>query len=88
MKNTLTATELARNVGDILARVRYRGESFVIERNGRLVARIVPTGPVSAGTVRDGLSAWVAAAGGDSSFGDDLEAIDAVEYPPDGRWDS
>jgi prevent-host-death family protein len=88
MKNAVSATELARNVGDILARVKYRGETFVIERNGRPVARLVPTGPSPAGTVREALSAWVAGAGVDDDFTNDLAAIGAADYPPDRQWDS
>lgn len=42
MERRISATELARRLGDILGRVRYRGDSFVIERNGDPVARLVP----------------------------------------------
>ena len=42
MEHTVSATELARNLGDILGRVRFRNDEFVIERNGEAVARIVP----------------------------------------------
>jgi antitoxin (DNA-binding transcriptional repressor) of toxin-antitoxin stability system len=42
METTITATELARNLSDILNRVRYRGERFRVERNGELVATIEP----------------------------------------------
>jgi antitoxin (DNA-binding transcriptional repressor) of toxin-antitoxin stability system len=45
---TITATELARNLSDILNRVRYRGERFRVERNGDVIAEINPRerGPV------------------------------------------
>jgi prevent-host-death family protein len=47
----ISATELARKLGDVLGRVRYRGESFIVERNGTPVARLEPvaraTGPGS-----------------------------------------
>ena len=88
MKNALTATELARNVGDVLARVRYRGESFVIERNGRPVARIVPAEPASTGTLREALSAWLAAGERDPTFADDLAAVDAADRPAGNPWGS
>ena len=35
----ITASELARRVGDVLGRVRYRGDSFTVLRNGEPVAR-------------------------------------------------
>jgi prevent-host-death family protein len=38
----ITATELARNLSDVLNRVRYRGESFEIVRNGEIVAELRP----------------------------------------------
>ena len=88
MKNTLTSTELARNVGDILARVRYRGESFVIERNGRPVARIVPADRAPSGTVREGLSAWHAADEPDPEFANDLAGVDAADRSADNPWGS
>ncbi len=37
----ITATEAARNFSDLLNRVRYRGESFTIERSGEVVAQII-----------------------------------------------
>ena len=42
MEHRITATDLARRLGDVLARVRYRGDTFVIERNGDAVARVTP----------------------------------------------
>jgi hypothetical protein len=35
MDTKISATELARRLGDILGRIRYRGESFTIERTAR-----------------------------------------------------
>lgn len=88
MKNTITATELARNIGDILARVRYRHESFVIERNGRAVAHIAPVEPGNAGTVREALTAWIAGAASDPTFADDLARVNAADRPADNPWAS
>ncbi len=58
MEHRISATDLARNLGDVLGRIRYLNDSFVVERNGEPVARILPfpgSGPV---TVREALSAW------------------------------
>jgi len=38
----ITVTEAARNFADCLNRVRYRNESFVLLKNGRPLARLVP----------------------------------------------
>ena len=42
METTITATELARHLSDILNRLRYKGESFRVERNGEVVAVLKP----------------------------------------------
>jgi prevent-host-death family protein len=46
MESRISATEAARNFSDVLNRVRYRGEEFVVERSGEAVCRIVPARPV------------------------------------------
>ena len=38
MPTSVTATELARKLGDLLSRIRYRHESFIVERNGTPIA--------------------------------------------------
>lgn len=89
MEYTIRATELARNLGDVLARVRYRRDAFVIERNGVRIARVVPMpGPVAGATAGDAFAAWLEGAGADPAFADDLAAINASDRPPAIRWDS
>jgi prevent-host-death family protein len=87
MEHTISATELARRLGDVLARVRYRQEAFVVERNGRAVAHIVP---VQAGatdaTLAEALTAWARAAPGDATLADDLERVGAADRPPVNPW--
>jgi prevent-host-death family protein len=41
---TVTATQAARNFADVLDAVESRGETFVVVRRGRAVARIEPAG--------------------------------------------
>lgn len=53
METKITATELARNLSDILNRVRYKGESFCIERNGELIAVLGPGPAAKALTVAE-----------------------------------
>lgn len=43
--HTLSATQAARTFSDLLNRVRYRGEAFVIERGGEPVCEISPVKP-------------------------------------------
>lgn len=40
----LSATEAARHFADVLDGVEFEGETFVIARHGRVVARIQPVG--------------------------------------------
>ncbi|HWC59854.1 MAG TPA: type II toxin-antitoxin system prevent-host-death family antitoxin [Verrucomicrobiae bacterium] len=41
-KTTITVTEAARNFADCVNRVHYQNQSFVLLKNGKPVARLVP----------------------------------------------
>jgi len=89
MKHTIRVTDLARNLGDVLSRVRYRRDSFVIERYGNPVARIVPVeSEADDATLGKVLSARCDGAAGDHAFAEDLHAVDASDKPPVNRWQS
>jgi antitoxin (DNA-binding transcriptional repressor) of toxin-antitoxin stability system len=88
MVNRISATELARKLGDILGRIRYRGESFTIERNGAPVARLTPLHPGRPATVAEALAAWKAGVGQDPQLAEDLERICAADQPPGNPWAS
>jgi antitoxin (DNA-binding transcriptional repressor) of toxin-antitoxin stability system len=45
MKSHISATEAARSFSELMNRVRYRGESFVVERGGKPICEILPAGP-------------------------------------------
>jgi prevent-host-death family protein len=45
MKSRISATEAARNFSELMNRVRYRGESFVVERGGQPICGILPARP-------------------------------------------
>jgi prevent-host-death family protein len=88
MEHPISATELARTLGDVLARIRYRGESFVVERNGRPIARLLPIEAATArATLQDALTAWCQAPA-DAAFADDLARIGAADRPPANPWAS
>lgn len=84
----VSATELARKLGDYLARVRYRRESFLVERNGKPVARVVPVADAVPVTVARAFAAWCGAGPVDREFADDLEKVGAADVPPASPWDS
>jgi antitoxin (DNA-binding transcriptional repressor) of toxin-antitoxin stability system len=87
-RRTISATALARQVGDVLGRIRYRGESFIVERNGVPVARIDPAQPVLAGSVGEGLAAWRDAGKADLEFAVLLEQLGRADAVPGNPWAS
>jgi len=88
MEVRISATELARRLGDVLGRVRYRGDSFVVERNGAPVARVIPIVESSPATLADAVAAWRSAGGAEAAFANDLERIGALDRPPEDPWAS
>lgn len=42
MDHIITVTEMARNFGDIIARVHYKGEKFEIKKGSTIVACLAP----------------------------------------------
>jgi antitoxin (DNA-binding transcriptional repressor) of toxin-antitoxin stability system len=79
---TITATQLAWSLSDVLNRVRYQGERFTIERNGEVVAVLGPTEAVSERTVRDFVQFVQSLPPADPDYLDALEAIRANRPPP------
>ena len=45
MKIRISATETARRFSELMNRVRYRGESFIVERGGKPVCEVLPAQP-------------------------------------------
>lgn len=88
METKITATELVRRLGDVLGRIRYRGDSFVVERNGEPVAKLTPLATRSAGTLREGLRAWTIAGDDVGGFAADLERVNRADRAPRNPWAS
>jgi len=49
----ISATEAVRTFSDLLNRIRYRGEEFVVERAGEAICRMTPAAPGRALTFRE-----------------------------------
>ena len=80
METRITATELAKSLSDILNRVRYKGERFLIERKGEPVATLAPAAPVPGDITMRKLVAVLKDLGSpDEDFADDLEAIQSAQ---------
>jgi prevent-host-death family protein len=86
MDRRITATELARRLGDVLGRIRYRGDRFLVEKNGLPVARIVPVPGAHPATLGEALGAWRAAGPADATLADALDKIGAVDRKPRSPW--
>lgn len=88
MSITVTATQAAREFSELLSRVRYRGEEFVIERGGEPVALLSPA-PNARGVTFGDLCVLIAEHGVDDDFASDLEQIQAMQGPmPEDPWRS
>ena len=74
MSQRVTATEAARRFSDLLNRVRYERESFVIVRGGEEIGQLVPVEPSRPLTLRGLLDILTSEGAPDPEFADDLEA--------------
>ena len=78
-ETTITSTTLSRSTSEILNRVIYRGERFIVQRGGKIVARIepaVPSDPISLEELARRLAGTPMPMEG---FADDLEKIQAEQ---------
>jgi prevent-host-death family protein len=90
MSARITATTAAREFSDLLNRVRYRGERFVIERGGEPVADLVPHEVAPAVfTVADFVALVKSLPPLDDDWGRDLQHIHAHQgVLPGDPWES
>lgn len=86
MKTEISSTEAARSFGDCLARVKHKGETFVILKNNKPVAELSPPSSRPGGTWKDFVEAW-GSHPDDPTFADDLERANSKEIEPD-PWNS
>jgi antitoxin (DNA-binding transcriptional repressor) of toxin-antitoxin stability system len=84
----ISAAKAARSFSEILNRVKYRGESFIVERNREPICRIEPVRrrkPVTAGEFAE---FWKSLPRPDDKFADDLEEIhNMFRDLPRSAWD-
>ena len=79
METKITATELAKSLSDVLNRVRYRRESFLVERNGEAVAALTPSGPSSSVTLREVVAHFGNLEAPGEGFANDMEAVQSSQ---------
>lgn len=78
MESSISSTEAARHLGDVLSRIKHTGESVVLTKSDKPLARLVPIG-----ACRQATGAKIMAAlerlPVDASFGDDLETVNHTD---------
>ena len=83
----LSATEAARGFSELLNRVRYRGERFIIERGGVPIGELRPAAPVRF-TGADLLALLRSLPKVDEKFFDDVEeAVRNQPRLPESPWE-
>jgi antitoxin (DNA-binding transcriptional repressor) of toxin-antitoxin stability system len=86
MESSVSSTEAARHLGDLLARVKYAGESFVLLKSDKPLARLVPIRSTTRARGAD-IMAVLASQPHDPGFADDLERVNRMDRAPANPWD-
>lgn len=87
MQTRVSATRAVRSFSDLLNRVRYRGEEFVIERGGEAICHMTPATPVRRTTGSELLAILRELPRPDRGFATDVrEAVARQGRVPRSRW--
>lgn len=85
MKVTISTTDAARNLGDCLARIKHTGDSFLLLKNDKPVAELVPLAGSRAITLRELWRIW-SEIPTDPDFARDLERVNRADQVLDNPW--
>jgi prevent-host-death family protein len=88
MATRISATELANSLSDVLNRVKYRDERFLVERNGEPVAEIGPVHLPESVTIEELLARLADVPFPDPDFAADLARIRTEQGLPRNPWPS
>ena len=86
MRIPVSTTWAARNLGDCLARIRHTDDRFVLLKNDKPVAELIPLAGARTTTVQELWDA-MAAVPVDEGFAADLVSVNAADRPLENRWD-
>ncbi len=86
MQIEISSTDAVRRFGDCLARIKYRGDRFLITRNDEPVAELVPAVGSRRATWAE-LEEPLEGLPFDAGFADDLEAVKESDQIPANPWD-
>lgn len=85
METTISSTEAARHLGEVLARVRHAGESFIVTKSDKPLARVVPISTPKQATGAE-IMAALEGLPVDPGFADDLERVNRLDTISDNPW--
>jgi antitoxin (DNA-binding transcriptional repressor) of toxin-antitoxin stability system len=85
MAKAISTTEAARNLGDYLARIKHKRETFILHKNDKPVAALGPLPGTRTITFRELWELWRKLPA-DPKFADDLEAVNRADRPPKNPW--
>jgi prevent-host-death family protein len=85
MKIMVSSTEAARNLGACLSRIKHTGDSYILTRNNRPVAELVPVAEAVGGTLGELVEA-LQLTRADADFADDLERVNRADAPLENPW--
>lgn len=87
MTTRVSATEAVRTFSDLLNRIRYRGEEFVVERAGEAVCRMSPAASAARLTFHELASLLREIPAADPGFaGDVRRGVLGQGRPPRSPW--
>jgi antitoxin (DNA-binding transcriptional repressor) of toxin-antitoxin stability system len=85
MRTEISSTEAARSLGDLLSRIKHRGDRFVITKNNRPIAELGPVSGTSGSTL-DELWTAMREVRADDDFASDLERVNSADAVMENPW--
>ena len=85
MKIEIPCTEAARKLGDCLERIRHTSDSFILTKNQKPVAELLPLAQTSSCTLGD-LVQDLRALPSDPDFANDLDKVNRGDEPLKNPW--
>jgi antitoxin (DNA-binding transcriptional repressor) of toxin-antitoxin stability system len=81
----ISTTEAARHLGDYLARVKHKGERFLLTKNDQPIAELSPARGSQRATWAEMVDV-LARLPRDHGFADDLEKVSEADQPAINPW--
>lgn len=85
METSLSSTEAVRHFADVLARVKYGGENFLLTKSAQPVARLIPVKSDQFPTGAEIMEA-LARLPHDPDFAADLERVNRMDRDAENPW--